>query len=423
MQPTAELKMQTKRTYIYYAAVFFFFCTCYACLTYNTAYFLENGLSNTAIGVIQSLNSVGAFLIPPLVGLFADKIRSMRKAFLLCTGLNILFFAAYPCFRTFLPLLLYTTVFSGFRNSADSLSMTWVVSELERAKGRGISLNYGNVRFWGSVGYSLFCLLLNLFMSKFGLSTDGTFFIGAVGMGALFLLLLFPPGGKEHPEESAAKQKVLTLKQLKPARLLKNYYYLTYLPVYILIWLASSFDLNYTTNLLEDIGVSTAFLGTVSGVRALFEIPAIFFSSKLAKKFGYEKCLIASGIVFTLESFLFLIAQDSAMVLGSQALHGLFDGMFMGLAIPYLFTLVPHSLAATTQTINMALANIVAMVFYLLGGMIVDNLGVRPVFYVAAAIPAVGVLWFLATLAIGKAKGIPRYDSASDPVEQALQQQ
>ena len=114
-------------------------------------------------------------------------------------------------------------------------------------------------------------------------------------------------------------------------------------------------------------------------------------------------------------------ARNSATVLAAQALHGLFDGLFMGLYVTYLFTLVPHSLAATTQTINMALANVVSMVFYLLGGSIVDRLGVRPVYYVAAAIPAVGVLWFVITLAIGKARKIPRYDMAQDPVEQALQ--
>ena len=110
------------------------------------------------------------------------------------------------------------------------------------------------------------------------------------------------------------------------------------------------------------------------------------------------------------------------VVLAAQALHGLFDGLFMGLYVTYLFTLVPHSLAATTQTINMALANVVAMVFFLLGGTIIDRLGVRPVFYVAAVIPAAGVLWFIITLAIGKARKIPRYDMAQDPIEQALQQ-
>lgn len=58
------------------------------------------------------------------------------------------------------------------------------------------------------------------------------------------------------------------MKQLKPGRLLHNYYYLTYLVVYILIWLASCFGLNYTTNLLEEIGVSTAFYAPWSGVRS-----------------------------------------------------------------------------------------------------------------------------------------------------------
>ena len=425
MQSTKDLHRQARNTYLYYSISFLLFCTCYSCLTYNTAYYLEIGLSNTAIGIIQSANSLGAFLLPPLMGVLADKMRSMRKALLLCISFNTLCFALLPSLRTFMPLLLFTSVFAGFRNASDSLNMTWIVSELEQKKKQGIFLNYGSIRIWGSLGYSLSCMVLNLLMSRLGLTNEGSFYIGAACMGAMVLFLLFGSGRGSTsavPNVTPQKQKTLTLKQLKPGRLLHNYYYLTYLVVYILIWLASCFGLNYTTNLLEEIGVSTAFLGTVSGVRALFEIPAIFFSAKLAKKFGYEKCIIASGIAFTLESFIFLYAQNSMMVLAAQVLHGLFDGLFMGLYVSYLFTLVPHSLAATTQTINMALANVVSMVFYLLGGAIIDRLGVRPVFYVAAVIPAAGVLWFIITLAIGKARKIPRYDMAQDPVEQALQQ-
>ena len=92
----------------------------------------------------------------------------------------------------------------------------------------------------------------------------------------------------------------------------------------------------------------------------------------------------------------------------------------MGLYGTYLFKLIPHSLAATTQTFNMAAANIAAMVFYLLGGSIVDRLGVRTVYWLAAAIPAVGIVWFLVTLWIGRIRRIPRYDPENDPIEQAI---
>ena len=414
-------KKQALRVYAYYAAVFFFFCTCYACLTYTTAYYLDSGLSNTSIGVIQSVNSVFAFLVPPVMGILADKMRSTRKALVICVLLNIAGFIVTPNLRGFVPLLALSSAFAGTRNASDSLTMTWVATELDNARTQqGIHLNYGSVRVWGSVGYSLFCILLNILMDQAGLTIQGSFYIGAAGMLGMLTLLLMGNGKKPAPGSTAAAAKPLTLRQLKPGRLFRNYYYMTYLVAYILIWLASCFGLNYTTNLLKEIGVSSAFLGTVSGIRAIFEMPGIFFSAKLAKKFGYEKCILASGVVFCLESFLFLTAHNSMMVLAAQALHGLFDGLFMGLYVSYLFTLVPRSLAATTQTLNMALANVVSMVFYLLGGAIVDNMGVRTVYYLAAVIPAVGVVWFAVTLAIGKAKKIPRYDPALDETEQAL---
>ena len=66
-------------------------------------------------------------------------MRSMRKALLLCISFNTLCFALLPSLRTFMPLLLLTSVFAGFRNASDSLNMTWIVSELEQKKKQGIS--------------------------------------------------------------------------------------------------------------------------------------------------------------------------------------------------------------------------------------------------------------------------------------------
>ena len=68
------------------------------------------------------------------MGVLADKMRSMRKALLLCISFITLCFALLPSLRTFMPLLLFTSVFAGFRNAADSLNMTWIVSELEQGR-------------------------------------------------------------------------------------------------------------------------------------------------------------------------------------------------------------------------------------------------------------------------------------------------
>ena len=41
MQSTKDLRRQARNTYLYYSILFFLFCTCYSCLTYNTAYYLD----------------------------------------------------------------------------------------------------------------------------------------------------------------------------------------------------------------------------------------------------------------------------------------------------------------------------------------------------------------------------------------------
>lgn len=414
-------KSQRTKTYIFYSVVFLLFCTCYSCLTYNQAWMLELGFSNTAIGLVQSMNSIFAFLLPPFFGIIADKIRSTRKALAITIIINVIGFCMYPYLTSFVPFLLASSVFAGVRSATDSLNTTWVVSEIENAKKKGIILNYGSIRIWGSLGYSLVCILLNICISSFGLTTQGTFYVGAVTMGIYLMFTVF--GGKKNQEsDSSAKLKksTLTLKELKPGRLAKNYYYVTYLVVFVLLYLASCFNLNYVTNQLIELNIDISVMGTISGVRACFEIPGIFFSTMLAKKFGQEKCLIASGIVFILESFVFYTSESLAMIMAAEILHGLFDGLFMGIYATYILKLVPRSLIATTQTLNNAMANMISMIFYLIGGIIVDNYGVKNVFIVGAIIPAIGVLFFIVTLYIGKVKKIKRYSADNDPVEQEL---
>lgn len=415
-----NLASERRNIYFYYSLIILLFSVSTSCFSYNTSHMLDLGFSNTSIGIVKSFNSVICFIIPPVFGLIADKMQSTRKALLITIGINLIGFIIYPQLRSFFPFMVLTSLFGGTRSATNSLDTTLVVSELENCKKKGIFINYGSIRLWGSLGYSVVCILLNIMMTGFGLTIDGAFYICAGITLVMFITVL--AGNRKTENDSSAKLKKasLSLRELKLSRLLKNYYYITYVIVFILIWLASCYGLNYLANLLTENGLPSSMMGILSGVRSGCEMLGFLFASKISKKLGPEKCIVTSGIAFTLEAFVFMFSRSFAVMIAGEVIHGLFDGLFMGVYATYLIHLVPRSLLATTQTLNSALANMVGMVFYLIGGAIVDGSGVRNVYYIAAAIPLAGVLIFIATLTIGRMKKIPRYDSSNDPVEQEI---
>lgn len=68
------------------------------------------------------------------------------------------------------------------------------------------------------------------------------------------------------------------MKELKPGRLFKNYYYMTFLVVYVLMSCSMNFGQNYMSQLMEEVGGNAAFTGVLNFARSFLEIPLLFLS-------------------------------------------------------------------------------------------------------------------------------------------------
>lgn len=414
---TMENTVTIKKKYIYYCIITFVFYSANACSTFFTTYMLDSGLSNTNIGIIQAMNSVFSFLIPPVFGILSDRIQSKRATLLFLFAADIIGFILYPNISGFIPFLIMTSLFSGIRSSAGSINTSLVISETEKYPGSRI-FNYGNIRVFGSIAWSVMSLAIKLIMDSLGVTVSGVFYIAAALLAVVLMLFIMSPD--RHSEKKTVKRKALSLKELKPERLFKNYYYVTYLFAFILIYLGSCFNETYEANFLKEFSIPSSTLGLICSVRALFEIPSMFMSARIARRFSYEKCIAFSAIVFTFESIALLFVNNLTGILAIAVIHGTVNGMFMGIYTLYLFTLVPKSLCTTAETINSGLTNIVTMLFYLLGGIILDSFGLRNVYYLGIIVSITGFIIFVSTLYIGKSKNIRRYSSDDDSVEQEL---
>lgn len=350
----------SRHGFFYYTALLFCYCAMFACEVFFVPYYMEVGFSNAQIGVIMALRSAAATLFPPFIGAFADKIRSKRRALTLCLLLVSLFIFLTPTVSGVYWLsLLIGALYNGFSSPVSSIAETWALTETERARSGGSRVSYGPIRAAASFGYALFCLFYSLLLQKTGGSN-------AIALYASVALGLISVG------------------------------------------IAA--------------GGAASLSGTFNFLRAFLEIPMFFWAPRLERRFGYKKLLLASCLAFFLANMLYICFDSIPAILIGQGIAGMAGGLMFACALSYIFTLVPHSLSATAQTLSAGCNNIICMLANLAGGFLIDAFGIHSIYGVCAGILLLAFLLFWATLGIGRLRGIAPYAPESDPVEQALRQ-
>ncbi len=413
MKNNALLADLKKSGYFYYSSLDFILCALNACMAFLVPFLSGRGLPNTSIGILLAANSAASVLFPPFFGVLADKLKSKRRTFMISLFLTVLSLLGVLVSRGFWLLLATTTIFAGARSANISLGDTWILSETSRASLDGSRINFGAVRMWGSVGFSLFCLLYYFAITKGGADVSVTFMISAGGAVLSFLAARL---GKNRESGAGASLKPVTFRELRLGRLFKNYYFVTFLLVYVLMSSTMFFGQSYITNLMEDIGIDPAATGLFNSIRAFAEVPLLFALPFIVRRVGYKKALMATSVLYVAEQFWHIYATSFASLVGAQVLRGLASGVMFGTAVSYIFTLVPRSLSATAQTVASASAGLLGIVGNFFSGYIIDAFGIRSLFWLNGLLQAAGLVLFAAALLVGKVKKIPLHTEEEEAI-------
>lgn len=413
-------QVSTKRNgaYLYYSAVVFFLYCALSCGAFTTALYDGHGNDAARVGILLAVSSAISIFFPPIMGILADKLRSKRRTLMLCLAVGGATDMLLPlCAGNFLLLLLIVIVGNGFRGATFSLFDAWLVGETSAAERSGRKLEYGSVRLWGSLGYSLFSLCYSELVKAVG-TVDIAFYLGGAVMLLTALLCLL--GTKQETAAYQPGKKTLSLRELQPQRLLKNYYFLGFFFVFMLLNVTKDFGTSYFNYLLADLGRNASDIGLLNGLKAAAEVPLMFLAGWLVRKLGYRPCLFSVGILYAAEHLCYAFAGSMGVLIGAQILHGAFSGLFMGIAVSYLHSLVPDSLSTTAHSFAIAGSNILSVLGNLGGGYLLERASVRVLYQCIALSPALAIVIFAISLIIGKVRGIAPYDSAKDALEQAL---
>ena len=364
------------------------FYLAHAATAFVAAYLKQIGYTASGAGAVMALLNCVGIAASPVLGNFADRIGSSRRAFItaiVCAG--VLMALCQVCGTTALfgiPLLsLVLAAWAFFRIPANSLLDAWT---LRRAQKSG-AFSFGSIRLVGSIAGATMCIVYGALIEKTG--TAQTALLGYSVFAFLAAILCATIGrraddGGENRGASAKKSVgVRAALSCRPFVWFLICHAAMGIPIYDLT--------TFLPYRLSEMGVSAGILGVLVAVKSYTEVPMLFFGAKCLEKWDAKKLLSLCFFAFLLEHLACAFAPNVIVVAVALMAHGLFFGLYLACMTHYVCRITPPEAVASAQSLLGSAALIVAVLGNLVGGPLVDALGASAFFCLGAGLFALAL--------------------------------
>jgi PPP family 3-phenylpropionic acid transporter len=343
-------------------------------------YYERLGMSGIQIGTLAAVPVLVASSTVLIWGSIADKFQwhrgILRASFLLGAGAILLLSTA----ETFPQLLLYIVIFAFFTSPTVPLLDS---AALEAAESSGHT--YGELRLWGSVGWSISAVLIGLIIQR--LAIAWLFYCYIIIILLTFLLSLFQTRRLEMPQISLRSGY---------KKLLYNRSFLLFLLSIFLASLTLNAANSFFSIYLDAIGTSEGGIGLGWAIASMIEIPVMLYSGRIIGRIGAGGLLKIAFIIFAIRLLAFSFTTTPALALSLQLLSGLSFAFYLVGGVTYVKEHTPEGLSTTAQSIyNLVGFGVGSIAGSLVGGYLYETAGITILFRLLSvvAVVALGVFW------------------------------
>ena len=345
-------------------------------------YFTEMGLNGKQVGWLATLSPLMMLLLAMPVASLADRFQvRVRVAQLATAGIcMIIFLLQFP--RSFLGIALLMFGMAIFNSSNSSIAESLIARSAQRYR-----LSFGSIRLWGSFGFATSALVFGVIWQRLGF---GSMFLVS---SFLFLPLIWVLG---NLEESLSLQQP---KQASVMVLLRDRGLLILVLATFLAAISNSVSITFSGIYARSLGGGNFVIGLMIAVGAFSELPAMFYSERLARLLTTPYTIILSYILLALGFLGYIYTPSANLIPLFSILKGLGYGLWIPLTIRMITHRTPEQWAATAQSlISMSIFGLAPLVASPLGGWINDTFSAGAVFWLGIGTLGLAVLVLVAAV-------------------------
>lgn len=379
-----------KKANINYALVYTFFEGMISFIFgYGIYILLQKGFSNSLAGIIASLSSTISIFTSMLCSNFVDnnkKLNAIQVSMIICIILVFIFFfnilTTKPDFFSIIAFILLHCIFECIEPAINSYNFLFNVS--------GIKVNFGLVRAIASLSYAIICVIYGLLADAYSYRV---LLIVALIFDLLTIIMMYRLNNNyKQIKHDKVESKIETISFKEFFKNNESY-------VLIILCLCGLFSGvtmidSFLTIILSDVSGTAKDVGYNLFIKAVFEIPGIFFFSKIEKKFGIKKVLKFATFWYPIKMLLTYLAKTTTLIYISQ----LFHGVPFSIILSGMVSLVNQTMNKKESTRGLALFSssltVGSIIASLLAGIISDLFSVKTMIFVSFVIVSVFSLLF-----------------------------
>ena len=357
--------------------------------SFASVYLLDKDFASGQIGLTMALAGIISVILQPLVAAASDKTPKISLKVIIITQIIIIVISA--AVLLIVPLkFLGIAIFYGIMIALLQMMNPFISSLGMGFINRGVPINFGVARGMGSIFCAGLSFVFGFWVTKFGTELIPIFVI------FLYLLLLinvvsFRFKVKERHFE------VPLVDEIEKTGFFKGYGSFFVLLVGITgLFISHNMMNNFMMQIVSTLGGGSQEMGISMALQAMVELPTMMAFGWINRRAKSGTLLKISGIFFALKVFFTAIAGSITAVYMAQSIQMFGFALFTPAAIYYVNTAMKEKDRIKGQAFMTITATLGSVFGSLLGGYLIDLVGVTYMLYTSMGIAIIGtvIIWF-----------------------------
>jgi MFS transporter, PPP family, 3-phenylpropionic acid transporter len=358
---------------------FLYYAAAATLLPFLVIYYQDLGLKGTQIGLLAGMPPLLSLVSAPVWGVVSDVAKRRKLSLLIAIGGAIVLALSLPAVRAFAWLIPIVMLFSFFSSPIMPLVDSTTLSLLGGQKER-----YGQIRLWGAIGWGVAAPVVGWLIETRSVMWSFWGYAGLMGLG-LLIALSVPAGGQIEAISQGAVRIFLTSPR-----------WLIFLFVAFCAGMTLAMISNFLFIFLRGLGADEFALGLTLTVATLSELPVLFFSNRLLRRWNAQRLMGAALFFFAIRALAYSLIVIPWLALFIQLLHGPTFSLMWIAGVSYADQMAPAGLEATAQGLFAGvLLGIGSATGAILGGLLYEQIGLVSMFRLTALTALVGVGFIL----------------------------